>query len=174
MMQRRDRLIGGAAATVRVASIANRVFLAAIAAGLVATWWIPGFIDALLAGADPAMDAPAALPGIRFLMLIGIGMAIATDRLLIALSAIVSSAGEGDPFGPGSARALQTIGWALLMLQLLDICGALVARFWHSLGTAAPDGDISVAGWIATLMVFVLARVFAAGSAMRDDLAGTV
>jgi hypothetical protein len=42
------------------------------------------------------------------------------------------------------------------------------------MGSAAPNGDISIGGWIAVLMVFVLARVFAAGSAMRDDLEGTI
>ena len=73
-----------------------------------------------------------------------------------------------------NAERLRRIGWALLILQLLDLPCALLARFWPSLGSAAPSGDISVGGWLATLLMFVLARAFAAGSIMRDDLAGTV
>jgi hypothetical protein len=42
------------------------------------------------------------------------------------------------------------------------------------MGSAAPDVTFSPGGWIAVLMVFVLSRVFAAGSAMKDDLEGTV
>jgi hypothetical protein len=32
----------------------------------------------------------------------------------------------------------------------------------------------NLAGWLVTLLVFVLARVFAAGTAMRDELEGTI
>ena len=173
-MRQGRRLIGSAAATVRIAEVANRLFLAAVVAGLVATWVVPGFFTGLLAQANPAVDAAAALIGVRLLMAIGIAMAVATDRLLVPLGAIVASAGAGDPFVPANAHRLRAVGWALLALQLLDLPCALLARFWPSLGSAAPGGDVSIGGWLATLMTFVLARVFAAGSAMRDDLAGTV
>lgn len=66
------------------------------------------------------------------------------------------------------------IGWALIVLQLLDIASILLDRRFPSLGSAAPNGDVSIGGWMAVLMAFVLSRVFAAGSAMRDDLEGTV
>ncbi len=169
-----DRLLRSAAIIVRIAWIANRLLLAAITIGLIATWLSPGFFTGLLTEANPAADIAASLPGIRLLMLVGIAMGIATDRLLLSLAAVVASAGQGDPFLSANAHRLRTIGWALLTLQLLDIPCALLARFWPSLGAAAPNGDISVGGWIATLMVFILARVFAAGSVMRDDLEGTV
>lgn len=116
----------------------------------------------------------AALAGVRLLTLIGVAMTIAIDRLLVPLGALVASAERGDPFLPVNAGRLTQIGWALLVLQLLDVPCTLLAKLWPSLGSAAPAGGISVGGWLATLMVFVLARVFAAGSAMRDDLAGTV
>ena len=101
-------------------------------------------------------------------------MAIAAEVLLAALAEMVASAAAGDPFVAVNARNLQTIGWALLALQVLDIPGALIAKFFPSLGSAAPDVTFSPAGWIAVLMVFVLSRVFATGSAMKDDLEGTV
>lgn len=173
-MWQRDRLIQGAAVIVGVGRVANGVLLIAIAAGLVATWVSPGFYRAMLVNADPSVDVTAALTGVRLLMLVGIVMTIAFDRLLMPLAGVVASARFGDPFDPDNAGRLRRVGWALLALQLLDLPCTLLARFWPSLDAAAPAGGISVGGWMATLMVFVLARVFAAGSLMRDDLAGTV
>jgi hypothetical protein len=173
-MRQQDILVRGATVTVRVALIANRIFLAAVAIGFAATWLAPGFFDRMLLQADPSTDVAAALTGVRLLILVGVVMAIATDRLLVALGAVVTSAGRGDPFVDGNVGRLMTIGWSLLTLQLLDVICAGLARYWTSLGTAAPRGDISLGGWIATLMVFVLARAFAAGTVMRDDLEGTI
>ena len=36
------------------------------------------------------------------------------------------------------------------------------------------DAGFSINGWLAVLLTFLLARVFAEGALMRDDLAGTV
>lgn len=173
-MRQRDELVQGAAAIVRIGRVVNGLLSVTIAAGLVGTWAMPGFYRDMLVRADPAVDVTAALTGIRLLMLIGFAMTIAMDRLLVPLGEVVASAKQGDPFIPANAGRLEHIGWALLTLQLLDLPCTLLARFWPSLGTAAPAGGISVGGWLATLMVFVLARVFATGSLMRDDLAGTV
>ena len=152
----------------------NRLFFLAVAIGLASTWLFPGFFRELLTGSRRGADLPAAMLVVGLLMLIGVAMTVATDRVLVPLAKIIATAGAGDPFILANARRLQTIGWALLALQPLDIPCALLARFWPSLGTAAPSGDVSMGGWIATLMVFVLRRVFAAGSVMRDELAGTV
>jgi hypothetical protein len=108
------------------------------------------------------------------MMLLGMTMAVAIDRLLVALTQIIDTARAGDPFIAVNARRLQTIGWAILALQLLDIPAALIERFFPSMGMGTPDSAFSVAGWMAVLMVFVLSRVFAVGAAMRDDLEGTV
>jgi len=173
-MKQQDILVRGATVAVRAALIANRLFLAAVATGFVATWVAPGFLNRILLQADPSTDVAAALTGLRLLMLVGVVMAVATDRLLAALSAVVASAAQRDPFVPANAGRLMTIGWSLLTLQLLDLLCAGLARYWTSLGTGAPRGDISLGGWVATLMVFILARAFAAGAVMRDDLEGTV
>jgi hypothetical protein len=36
------------------------------------------------------------------------------------------------------------------------------------------DWSFSIAGWLAVLLLFVLARVFEHGTRMREDLEGTV
>jgi hypothetical protein len=170
----KDRLIKGSRLVVRIAIVTNRLFLAAVAVGLLLSWIFPAQFVALLLQPSPGTDVRSAMTGVRLLMLLGIAMAAVTDRLLAPLAQIIASAGAGDPFISANARRLQTIGWALLALQLLDLPGALLEKFFPSLGSAAPDVTFSPGGWIAVLMVFVLSRVFAAGSAMRDDLEGTV
>ena len=107
-------------------------------------------------------------------MVIGIAMAIATEVLLAALTQILANARAGNPFSIANAHKLRIIGWALLALQLLDLPTAILAKVVPSLGTAAPEITFSPGGWLAVLMVFVLSRVFAIGSAMKDDLEGTV
>ena len=174
MLNNKDRLIKGSRLVVRIAIVLNRLFLLAVAVGLLLSWIFPAQFVALLLQPSPGTDVQSALTGVRLLMLLGVAMAVATDRLLAPLAQIIASAGAGDPFISANARRLQTIGWALLALQLLDIPGALLEKFFPSLGSAAPDVTFSPGGWIAVLMVFVLSRVFAAGSAMRDDLEGTV
>ena len=174
-MREQDRFVRGVFLMFRLCSDLYCMLFVGIAAGLVGTWISPGFYHDMLVRADPAIDVGAALTGIRLLMLIGVAMTtIATDRLLDPLAGVIASAGQGDPFIPTNADRLRRIGWALLALQLLDLPCTLLARYWPSLGSAAPVGGISVGGWLATLMVFVLARVFATGSLMRDDLSGTV
>lgn len=173
-MRQRDQLVQGSVAIVRFGRVANGLLLAAMVLGFAGTWAFPGFYRDLLVRADPTVDVPAALQGVRLLMLIGVAMTVATHRLLVPLEAMVASAGQGDPFVTANADRLRHIGWALLALQMLDLPCMLLARSWPSLGSAAPAGGISVGGWLATLMVFVLARVFATASLMRDDLAGTI
>ncbi len=173
-MQHPDRLTATARLVVSSGSIVNRLFLLAVLTLFCLTWLFSSELSAFLARSNPGVDVPSEVTGLRLLMLIGIAGAVATDRLLAALKAVIASARAGDPFVAANATRLQTIGWALLALQLLDIPAALLSRFFPSLGSAAPNGDVSMGGWLAVLMVFVLSRVFAAGAAMRDELDGTV
>jgi hypothetical protein len=173
-MQHRDRLINTTALVVRIAALLNRLFLAAVVIGLVLSLAFPTqFISALLQP-GPNADVAAMVSGGRLEILIGIAGGTITLWLLAALRQIIASAQAGDPFVAANARHLRTIGWALLGLQLLDIPAALLIRFYPALGSAAPHGTLSIGGWIAVLMVFVLSRIFAAGAVMRDELEGTI
>jgi hypothetical protein len=173
-MLSRDRLVNGSRIVVKIAFIANRIFLSACVVGFFCTWIFSTQFVALITQQNPVTDIHSAITGMRLLILIGITMSVATDRLLVALAQIVTTVGEGDPFIRANARRLQTIGWCLLVLQLTDFPALMLDKFFPSMGSAAPDVQFSVGGWISVLMVFVLSRVFAAGSAMRDDLEGTV
>lgn len=173
-MPNRDHLVDTSYLVLRVAFVANRLFMLALSSALLLSWvfWLP--ITAFLRLSNPNVDAPSELAGLRFEMLIGITMAIATDRLLANLSHIIASARASDPFNAANAHRLQAIGWSLLVLQVLDIAIAVLSRICPSLGSPAPSGTFSAGGWVAVLLVFVLARVFAKGSLMRDELAETI
>jgi hypothetical protein len=88
---------------------------------------------------------------------------------------MVETVRVGDPFVAANAERLQQIGWALLALQLL---GLVIGAIAEVVSTPAHPLDIdagfSVNGWLAVLLTFVLARVFAKGAQMREDLEGTV
>jgi hypothetical protein len=173
-LSNKDRLIKSSRLVVGIAIMVNRAFFGGVILLLITSFILSTRFPPLLLSNITAADLPSALTGMRLLMLIGLAEAVGTEILLRALAQIIASTSAGDPFIATNARRLQTIGWALLGLQLLDIPGALLAKFFPSLGSAAPDVSFSPGGWLAVLMVFVLARVFAAGSAMRDELEGTV
>jgi hypothetical protein len=109
-----------------------------------------------------------------WLMMIGIVTGFVVHVLFRRMLGIIETAIAGDPFTMDNAQRLRAVGWALLAVQLLDLVFAAV-----SLNVKAVTGEDlgwspSVGGWIAVLMVFVLARVFEQGSRMRDELAMTV
>ena len=65
--------------------------------------------------------------------------------------------------------------WALLGLQLLSLVIGAIAKTVST--PAYPlhiDAGFSINGWLAVLLTFLLARVFAEGTLMREDLEGTV
>ena len=88
---------------------------------------------------------------------------------------MVDTVRAGDPFVAANAYRLQAIAWSLLALQLLSITIAAIAK-----AISTPENPVqieagfSLNGWIAVLLTFVLARVFAEGTLMREDLEGTV
>jgi hypothetical protein len=173
-MLSKDKLITSSRIVVRIGIVVNRVFLGAVTLGLLMSWIFPTQFAELLIQQGPESHVRSVLIGMRWMFLLGMAMSVAIDRLFAALAQIIASACAGDPFISANARRLQTIGWALLALQLLDIPGSLIQRFFPSLSSGPPDFPCSPGGWMAVLMVFVLSRVFAVGSAMRDDLEGTV
>ena len=95
--------------------------------------------------------------------------------LLTRLVAMVQTVGAGDPFVAANAQRLQAIAWILLGQQLLGLVIALIGKFVSTPGHALHlDAGFSPSGWLAVVLTFVLARVFAEGTRMREDLEGTV
>jgi hypothetical protein len=132
--------------------------------------WIMSALDL-----SPGPEADRVILGLQAIAVIGLVAIPLHYMVLKRLLAIVETVRGGDPFVPANASRLQTVAWTLLTLQLLGLVVAAIVRTISS--PAHPidiDAGFSVNGWLAVLLTFVLARVFAEGALMRDDLEGTV
>jgi hypothetical protein len=123
-------------------------------------------------GYDPATMHPYLPLGLRVCELLGLVVLGIVYFILRRLLAIVDSVRGGDPFVEENARRLQAIAWSLLGIELLRLAMAAIGAIVgiHQLGPAG----FSVVPWLAILLLFVLAGVFARGARMRADLEGTV
>lgn len=108
------------------------------------------------------------LAAIVLLLAIGLVFLRHLDRFVRAVHG-------GHPFAHGHALRLRRMAWLMLGMESLSILIGLYAN-WMGPGFAWMEvgGGLSITGLIAVLMLFVMARVFAAGSAMREDLDGVV
>jgi hypothetical protein len=123
----------------------------------------------------PGPDAERLVLGLRAVAVLGLVTIPINHVVLTRLVAMVRTVRVGDPFVAANAHRLQTIAWCLLALQLLSIAIAAIGK---AVSTPAHpvqlDAGFSVNGWLAVLLTFVLARVFAEGALMREELEGTV
>ena len=123
----------------------------------------------------PSPDAERLIWGLRAVATIGLVTIPINYLILKRLLAMIETVRVGDPFVAANAKRLQQIAWCLLALQLL---GGLIWAIGEAISTPAHPVDLdtsfSVNGWLAVLLTFVLARVFAEGTVMREDLEGTV
>jgi hypothetical protein len=113
--------------------------------------------------------------GLRAVAVLGLVGVPLNHAVLKRLLAIVLAVRAGDPFVAANAYRLQTIAWVLLAIQLLSVVIGAIAKAISS--PAHPlhlDAGFSISGWLAVILTFVLARVFAQGTVMREDLEGTV
>ena len=113
--------------------------------------------------------------GMRAIAALGLLTVPLNLAMLKRLVAMVHTVRAGDPFVADNANRLQAIAWVLLALQLISLIiwaiGKVVSTPAHPLHLNA---GFSPAGWLAVVLTFVLARVFAEGTLMREDLEGTV
>ena len=124
---------------------------------------------------SPSPEAERLVMGLRAIALLGLAAIPLNHAALKRLLAIVETVRGGDPFVAANASRLQAIAWVLLALQLLSLVIGAIAK---AVSTPAHplnlDAGFSISGWLAVLLTFLLARVFAEGTLMREDLEGTV
>ena len=124
---------------------------------------------------SPSPDADRLVLGLRAVAVLGLVGVPLNFLVLKRLLAIVGTVRAGDPFVATNAQHLRVIAWTLVALQLLGlIIGAIVRVISTPAHPVHLDAGFSINGWLAVLLTFLLARVFAAGTTMRDDLEGTV
>ena len=132
--------------------------------------WILSALDL-----QPGAEADRIIFGLHVIAGIGLVGVLLNHVVLTGLSAMVDSVRRGDPFIRANAVRLRWIAWALLGLQLIGLVIAGIAEALSRPGHPIDiDAGPSIAGWLAVLLTFVLARVFAEGALMREDLEATV
>ena len=92
---------------------------------------------------------------------------------LSRLLAVVETVRSGDPFVPQNAARLKTIAWCVLATQLLHLTFGMLAAAMNAAGSTI-DWKFSLTGWLAVVLLFVLAQVFEEGTRMREDLEAMV
>ena len=124
---------------------------------------------------EPGPDAERIITGLRAVAVLGLVAIPLNYMVLKRLLAMVASVRRGDPFIAANAMRLYAIAWILLALQVLSM---IIGGIGEAISTAKHpvdlDAGFSVNGWLAVLLTFVLARVFAEGALMREDLEGTI
>ena len=158
----------------RILIILNWLYAACLIALLSYSFINEPFLMRALHLASPA-ENPALVAGVRAIAALGILTVPLNLAMLRRLLAMVETVRAGDPFVAANAYRLNAIAWVLLGLQLIGLVVALIGK-----GVSTPqhplhlDAGFSPGGWLAVIMTFVLARVFAEGTLMREDLEGTV
>ena len=123
----------------------------------------------------PSPDAARLVLGLRAILAIFLAVIPLHYVLFKRLLAIVGTVRAADPFAATNAYHLQAIAWALLALQVLSLAiGALARAVSTPAHPIKLDAGFSIYGWLAVLLTFVLARLFAQATLMREELDGTV
>lgn len=124
---------------------------------------------------SPSPEADRLVMALRAIAILGVAIVPVNYAVLKRLLAMVETVRQGDPFVAANADRLRVIAWALLTLQVVSIIIGAIARTVSVAGRPVEiDAGFSINGWLAVLLTFLLARVFAEGTRMRDDLEGTV
>lgn len=117
----------------------------------------------------------AIVAGMRTIMVVGIAGVPVAYIMFRQLLRIVESVRMRAPFSAENTARLRTVAWALLALELLHVGVVAIAS-----AVSTPEvplrmtSNFSLTGWLAILLLFVLAQVFREGVRMREDLEGTI
>ena len=129
-----------------------------------------------LGDADAPVAAYWAVAGVLALL---VGLFLVMLRFLLELNGIVKSVDRGDPFEPGNADRLSRMGWLAVAGYAVAVVISSIATWIKSVaGEAGKDINVDIGldggGILLILVLFILARVFRQGAAMREELEGTV
>lgn len=155
---------------------------------VVLNWILGALILALLAisfqaeewtwhalGVGAVAGHESVVAGMRAIMVVGIVGTPIAYVLFSLLLRIVESVRTGELFTMGNAGRIRTIAWALLGLELLHIFVVAIASAVSTKEVPLRiNGNFDLTGWLAILLLFVLAQVFLEGTRIREDLEGTV
>ncbi|MEO0698688.1 MAG: hypothetical protein AAFY81_03105 [Pseudomonadota bacterium] len=113
--------------------------------------------------------------GMGIVFAVSLGSVFMIERFLKTLKDVIDTVPGEDPFIPANADRLQTMAILAVSMQSNGLLSTSfsedVAKLARELGLII---EPSIEGALFALVLFILARVFRQGSAMREDLEGTV
>lgn len=156
-----------------MARLLNLAVAAAFVAMLLASFALePAFHEYL--ARQPRLDPDPVLPIMRLWVATALPLFAAVHVMLSRLLAMVETVRSGDPFVPENAVRMRTIAWCLLGVQLFELACGIFIGVLERAGADLGEWDPSLSGWLAVLLLFVLARVFEEGALIRADLEAVV
>jgi hypothetical protein len=155
---------------------------------IVLNWFFGACVLALLAftfvneawtmralGVSGMSDAVRVMWAMRGIAALGVVAIPLNYMILKRLLMMVETVRAGDPFVAANAYRLHSIAWLLVAMQLISMTiGAIGKAISTPEHPFHLDAGFSANSWLAIILTFVLARVFAEGTLMREDLEGTV
>ena len=160
--------------TLRILIVLNWLSGLAIAALLTVTIVAPDWTLTAL-GVKPDDPMLPIMMGLQAVAALGLVAIVINNAVLTRLRDIVETVRHGDAFIPDNAYRLNAIAWFVLALQLISIVIAAIGRYLSTPQNPIDfDAGFSPMAWLCVFLLFVLARVFAEGTLMREDLEGTV
>lgn len=161
--------------------LVNFIMAAMAVAGLIMLVAIPlilfnqDLIITELVASHPAAEGSSLIGPFIVLLLVFIALFCLAITWLMNLRKIIETVGDGDPFTPTNADRLARMGWITVIVQFAAFPATMVAGWVQTVvDDMQVDFEFSLTGILLALLLFILARVFRQGAAMRDDLEGTV
>jgi Protein of unknown function (DUF2975) len=141
-----------------------------------------GTLSIELAKEAPQLTLTDILGWITGILLCVVALVLILFRIFQLLKRIVDTVGQGDAFLPINAARLTQMAWLTLGVQLASFAISGLVEWIENMTQLPPDvhkdihidGGLSGNGLLLMLILFILARVFRQGAAMRAELEGTV
>ena len=151
----------------------NLAMGAALVCALAASFvWEPVIRDFFIKAPERA-DPGMLMAVLRVWVLLAAPVIAAVHIQLSRLLDMAATVRAGDPFVPENAVRMKTIAWCLLVIQIFDLVNGFMVSLMNAAGSRM-DWSFSATGWLALVLLFVLARVFEEGTRIRADLGAMI
>lgn len=119
-------------------------------------------------------DIGLLLPTARIWLLLVLPGVAAAHLLFRRTLDLLRSVREGQPFAAENAQRLRIMAWCLLAIQVIHLGSILMAQIASRAVHQRIEVEMSVVGWLAVFLLFVLSRVFEEGARNRSELEGMI
>jgi hypothetical protein len=169
MLQAQSAALSASRVLLKILRVLNLIMAVMIVAAFPASFVFEPQFFAFFSKLPPRIDPSWLMPTLRIWLVLAVVMVTAVHVSLSRLLEMVETVRSGDPFVPENAIRLKTIAWCALINELLRLTFGMLAATMNAAGSKI-DWNFSVTGWLAVVLLFVLARVFEEGTQMREDL----